>query len=221
MDRLVSVLIPTTGRPQLAQACVQGIRDTTKDIPVEIVVAVDADPESRRLLKPHVDRLLYSKEYRGVAGAWNACLAKASGDLIVWTGDDVEWEAAWLDAAVAMEAEHPDCLIGLNDGITPPDRATHFLMSRRFIIDVLGGVVAWPEYVHSFHDLEICERARRADRFRWCEDARITHVHWLWGHRAQDETDRRNLGGHPDSQRAYDLRTAAGFPNDCPPVISA
>jgi GT2 family glycosyltransferase len=217
----VSVLIPTTGRPELAQACVQGIRDTTQGLDVEIVLAVDHDDRSRELLEPLVEILDYSDDYRGCARAWNDALALCTGDLIVWTGDDVEWEPGWLTAAMDCEAEHPDWLIGLNDGITPPDRATHFLMSRRFIVDVLGGVVAWPEYLHSFHDLEICERARRAGRFVWCEQARLKHIHWLWGSRAQDDTDRRNLGGHPDSERQYALRAAAGFPNNYDPRIVA
>jgi GT2 family glycosyltransferase len=186
---------------------------------VEVVVAVDADDRSRQIALGLADVVSYSDEYRGVAGAWNDALALATGDLLVWVGDDTDWGDGWLDAALACEAEHRDWLVGLNDGHTPPDRATHFLMSRRFVRDVLGGVVAWPEYAHSFHDAEICDRAQALGRYVWCGESLVRHVHWLWGDREQDATDQLNLGGHPDSQRNYELRRAAGFPNNYEPVV--
>lgn len=221
MSRRVSVLLPSTGRPQALRACLEGLRETTSGHDVEVVVAVDADPDSRAVADELADTVLYSESYRGTARAWNDCLRACTGDLVVWVGDDTEWASGWLQAALACESEHPDHLIGLNDGHTPHDRATHFLMSRRFIVEVLGGVVAWPEYVHSFHDAEMCERAKAAGRFVFCPDALVKHVHWLFGDRPMDATDQLNLSGHPGSEQAYLRRSSAGFPNDYEPIISA
>ena len=111
-------------------------------------------------------------------------------------------------------------MVGFNDGHWDGgELSTHYLMSRRFIVEVLGGVIAWECYHHSFNDVEMCERARNAARYRWAEGARVYHSHWLFGDRPQDETDQRNLPLHGESQQVFMDRRAAGFPNDYAPVI--
>lgn len=217
---MISVLLPTTGRPDRAEACIRQLRATAD---VEVICAVDCDPESARRLAPLVDKLLVATFYRGCSQAWNDCLAEASGDPIVFAADDLEWGEGWLEAALAKLAEFDDGwgMVGFNDGHWDGNElATHYLMSRRFIVEVLGGVVAWPAYKHSFNDLETCERARLAGRYAWCESADVRHVHWLFGDRAQDDTDQRRLPDHPADQRIYDERKANGFPNDYEAVIS-
>lgn len=213
----VSVLLPTTGRPERAEACVRRLRETAPG--VEIVCAVDADPESARQLAPLVDVLICSPELRGCSVAWNDCLREASGDPVVFAADDLEWGEGWLEAALAAHAEHPGSLIGLNDGHWDAELSTHYLLPRSFIREVLGGVIAWQFYRHSFNDLETCERAKRAGRYHWCEAADVRHSHWLFGDRPMDETDERRLPDHPEDERIYNRRAAAGFPNDFEAVI--
>lgn len=218
---MVSVLLPTTGRPDRAERCVRQLRETAPD--VEIVCAVDADPESAKRLAPLVDILLVSPHYRGCSQAWNDCLREAQGDPVVFAADDLSWQQGWLEAALERLSGFPDGwgMVGFNDGHWGEELSTHYLMSRRFIIEVLGGVVAWPQYRHSFNDLETTERARRAGRYAWCEQARVYHEHWLFGDRSQDETDKRRLPDHPADERHYKQRKAAGFPNDYEAVIHA
>jgi hypothetical protein len=142
---------------------------------------------------------------------------------VVFAADDLRWGEAWLDHALATLEEFEDGwgLVGFNDGHWGPGLSTHYLMSRRFIVDVLGGVVAWDFYEHSFNDLEVNERARTAGRYAWCEQARVTHEHWLFGDRQQDATDTRKLGAHAASERIFRERSTAGFPNDgITPVIT-
>lgn len=219
---MISVLLPTTGRPELAERSINGIRETTRDHDVEIICAVDADPESRDRLAPLVDQLLYSDEYRGCSNAWNDCLRASNGDPVVFAADDLLWAPGWLEAALTSLAEFPDGwgLVGFNDGHWDASLSTHYLMSRRFIVEVLGGVVAWDFYRHSFNDLEVNERAKRAGRYAWCQDAHVTHEHWLFGDRPQDATDTRTLGDHAAAQEIYGRRAAAGFPVDYEPVIT-
>jgi glycosyltransferase involved in cell wall biosynthesis len=214
----ISVLLPTTGRPEMATNCVRSLRDTTKGWDLEVCAAVDADPDSRDRLKAMGCRVDYSDTLRGNC-AWNAALAIAEGDPIVFAADDLVWQDGWLDRAMEAHAEHPDSLIGFNDGHWGAELSTHYLMPRRFIVEVLGGVVAW-EYPHSFNDLETNERAKAAGRYHWCEEARVYHAHWLFGDRPKDDTDTRNLGGHAEAQRMFNERKAAGWP-DTDPVITA
>ena len=210
------MLFPTTGRPDRAETCLRQLRDTAPHL--EIVAAVDADPETAERIGPLVDLLLYSDSYRGNQ-AWNDCLAEATGDPIVFAADDLVWGDGWLDAALQALEEHPGCLIGFNDGHWGEELSTHYLMPRAFIVEVLGGRVAW-NYPHSFNDAETTERARRAGRYHWCEDAHVHHDHWLFGGRAKDPTDTRNLGRHSEAERLFKERRAAGFPNDYPAVIA-
>ena len=198
------------------------MRETTEGFDVEVIAAVDADPETAERIEPLVEQLLYSSEHEGCSKAWNACLAESTGDPVVFAADDLIWRPGWLEASLAKlgEFEGGWGLVGFNDGHWGAELSTHYLMSRRFIVEVLGGVVAWEFYRHSFNDLETCERARRAGRYAWAEEAHVEHEHWLFGGREQDETDMRTLADHARSKQLYDERAAAGFPNDHKAVIT-
>jgi GT2 family glycosyltransferase len=218
----VSVLLATTGRPDMAERCVQGIRDTTYGHRVEIIAAVDGPQEDADRLTALWCEVDHSETLRGCSAAWNAALRRSRGKHVVLAADDLTWGEGWLDAALAKMAEFPDGwgFVGFNDGHWGEDLSTHYLVSRRLIVEHLGGRIAWEHYVHSFNDVEINERARRAGRYAWCEAAHVTHEHWLFGDRAQDDTDLRNLPAHPASERVFHDRRAAGFPDDLEPVIT-
>lgn len=224
---MVSILLATTGRPGKVEAFVHNLIATTEGHDLEIVVAVDCDTETVRVLQalepPDRVQIIIDPcvTYRGSSVAWNDALAESSGDPVVLAADDLEWQPGWLDAALARLAEFPDGwgLVGFNDGHWGEELSTHYLMSRRFVVEVLGGVVAWECYRHSFNDREANARAQAAGRYAWCEDARVLHRHWIFGDRPQDATDTRLLGEHAESQRAFDARQAAGFPDEQEAVI--
>jgi glycosyltransferase involved in cell wall biosynthesis len=217
---MISILLATMGRPEMAEATVRSIRETTEN--VEIIAAVDGPEEDARALLELGCWVSHRTEPRGSSRAWNDALEMAGGDPIVLAADDLEFEPGWLDAALETLCSFKDGwgLVGFNDGHWGPELSTHYLMSRRFIVEVLGGVVAWDCYRHSFNDREANARAVAAGRYAWCENARVYHRHWLFGDRPQDETDQRLLGEHPESQRKFDERQAAGFPNDYEAVIT-
>lgn len=221
---MVSVLLPTTGRAEMAEKCVRRLIETTTQ-PLELCIAVDRDLETVKHLK-HIHypdrvkkRLDLSNAYRGCSRAWNDALALSHGDPVVFAADDLEWGEGWLDAALEALRKHPGCLIGLNDGHWGEELSTHYVAPRNFIIEVLGGRLSW-DYAHSFNDAETTERARRANRYYWCEEARVYHSHWIFGDRVKDETDTRTLGSHGESEARFKERRAAGFPNDMRPIIT-
>lgn len=219
----VSVLFPTTGWPERAERCLRQLRNTAGAHEIEIIAAVDADPVTAKRIAPLVDRLIVCPEYRGCSASWNACLAESTGDPVVFAADDLIWRKGWLDAALeALDAFDDGWgMVGFNDGHwNGDDLSTHYLMSRRFIVEVLGGVVAWDFYEHSFNDVEVNERAKAAERFIWAQDAHVFHEHWTYGDRPQDATDSRTLHRHSESAQRYRERAAAGFPIDYPPVIT-
>jgi GT2 family glycosyltransferase len=219
---VISVLLATTGRPEMASEALSNIAATTSGHEVEIVVAADVEHVTIPPLPSHCTVVYdYQPELRGSSKAWNDALRLSTGDPVVLSADDVVFHDGWLAAALDALDTLPDGwgFVGLNDGHWGADLSTHYMMSRRLIAEVFGGVVAWECYLHSFQDREANARAQAAGRYVWCEQARITHRHWLWGERAQDETDARNLGGHAQSEHAFIARAAAGFPNDYEAVI--
>lgn len=226
---MISILLATTGRPDMVEAFTRSLVATTVGHDVELVAAIDADDETVRriaagVLDTHLELVIdYCETCRGSSRAWNDALASSTGDIVVLAADDLEFQPGWLDAALAKLEEFPDGwgFVGFNDGHWGSDLSTHYLMSRRFVVEVLGGVVAWDCYRHSFNDREANARAILAGRYAWCEDALVLHRHWIFGDRPQDSTDTRLLGLHAESQRMFDQRQAEGFPNDYKAVIDA
>jgi Glycosyl transferase family 2 len=213
----------------MAERCVNTLIDTTSPYPIDLCLAIDNDQETAERLLDIEDYPLrfdiacsYEENYRGCSKAWNDALSLSKGDPVVLAADDLEWQPGWLENALQCLSRFPDGwgFVGFNDGHWNQDLSTHYLVSRRFIVEVLGGVIAWEHYRHSFNDVEINERAKQADRYVWCEDARVYHSHWLFGDRPQDHTDARSLPDHPRSQQMFLQRQAAGFPSDYPAVIS-
>lgn len=220
---MISVLLPTLHRPQMAAAAVQSLYETIGEHAVELVVAVDDEPADgpteqaiEAVLLPDAS-VVWSRSGspQGCSAAWNRALRRSTGDPVVFAADDLCFQQGWLDAALAELARFEDGwgLVGFNDGHWGAELSTHYLLSRRFIIEVLGGVIAWEGYKHSFNDLETCERAKAAGRYAWCGDARVYHAHWLFGDREKDETDLRRLPEHPADEQLFRERQAAGFPN--------
>lgn len=223
---MISVLLPTMLRPAMAVACVKQLLSTVQGHDVEVIVAIDACLDTRRELKRLKDRRIiidYQPKAKGCSAAWNRALALAKGDPVVFAADDLHWEPGWLTEALKVHQRFgpKGGMVGFNDGHWDGSiLATHYLMSRDFIVTVLGGVVAWDFYRHSFNDLEVNIRAKEAGRYAWADKAHVRHLHWMFGDRAQDDTDRATLPEHPASQARFDQRQAAGFPNDYPPVIT-
>jgi hypothetical protein len=225
---LISIVLPTTGRRDMALDGLRGLLATTYTFPVEYVVVVDHDEDSYVA----IDELLasagvryvmdYSDEYRGHAAAWNRGLELSHGEFIVFAADDLEWGEGWLTEAMQVMRERHDGygLVAFNDGHHDGRKlGTHYLLSRSFIIDHLGGRLSWECYKSQYVDMEVNERAKRVGRYAWAEKARVTHQHWMFGTRGKDETDARNEAADAESKAAYLARLEAGFPDDYPPVI--
>jgi glycosyltransferase involved in cell wall biosynthesis len=101
---LVSVIVPTCGRPQLLLDCVASIlRNDFQDF--EIII-VDQDPTCtlRAALARRFEgdkRLVYVfLDIANLSRARNVGLLRARGDIVVFSDDDVEVAPGWLSAYV-------------------------------------------------------------------------------------------------------------------------
>lgn len=213
---LISVILPTMGRPERARACVERVLATTDGYELQVIVAVDDDRQTLEIMQVLGVTISYCIERRGKSQAWNDGLALARGDYIVSLADDVQVEPGWLREALVVMPEGGG-LVGFND--THTRKPTHWIASRNWIIEGMGGVMAWPCYLTSHNDVETHERAVRAGRYAWAEKAIARHDHPIFDGREWDDTDRVSQAHWQESRDAFLRRAALDFPNDYEPVL--
>jgi GT2 family glycosyltransferase len=131
-----SIVVPNLNGRQLLGPCLGAVAAQT-DADVETVVVDNgSDDDSVAFVRerfPHV-RVVALGRNEGFAGAMNAGIAAAGGELVAFLNNDAEPEPAWLDelrrclerhpravAATAklLSSEAPGRLDGAGDGLTP------------------------------------------------------------------------------------------------------
>lgn len=218
----VSVILPSRERPEQLRKCIERLFHTalwSTQYDLEVVGVVDGDPATEQVLHafgPPV-QVLSSPERMGALLAWNWGVSAATGDVLVLAADDVWFYHGWLNEALDRLAELPngDGLVGFNDLARDGNElATHFLVSRRFAVEHLGGCLVTPRYHHYFCDNEANERAKRAGRFVWAFNAVVEHRHAAWGKAPVDGVYSAVSGWLDEDRNLFMARQAAGFPDD-------
>ncbi len=225
----VSVIIPSKGRAKQLAQCVRGLFETTRGHDVECVVVCDEQAAYDAVLaefgetKPDsLNWLVWSWATLPAIPAFNEGLSHATGDVIMAGNDDLVWRDGWLTEALAVLETLPDGdgVVGLNDLCPiPRNFSAFFLATRRWLARENGGVLFCPHYHHNFPDPELCQRATASGRYVVAEKAVVEHRHPVWGTAEMDETYRAGAERFKEDQALYEMRLAAGFPDDFAPVI--
>ncbi|NLF00500.1 MAG: glycosyltransferase family 2 protein [Anaerolineales bacterium] len=107
---MVSVIIPNWNGAQHLPDCLESLRRQTY-APLEVLV-VDNGSEDGSLALLAADfpevRMLALSQNRGFAGACNAGMSAASGDLLVLLNNDTEADSHWITEVVAAFDRHPE-----------------------------------------------------------------------------------------------------------------
>lgn len=219
---MISVVMPTKGRPAQAVACVRRLFETTRGHDVECVIVVEetdidtigamdflSNPQEAVPLPVVIHRTPFGL---GPIPSWNAGLAVARGEWIVTGADDLDWREGWLDAALAHSATG---FVGLYDGHTEPsERATHFLLSRAYIEEAQHGYLMPPWYRSWYPDAEMCAVAHRNGAYVCPVEARVEHHHPDWRDAPDDPTYQAGRKHHAEDRRIFYRRQRFGFPNE-------
>jgi hypothetical protein len=192
----LTITIPTTGRPEKLLACLKSIdydakvwigamdsEDIPSDIPAWIAV--------RSTVRFTIDAPV------GV----QIDLAETSepGSHILPISDDIVFEPGAIQTALnALNFHFPDSdgVIGFNiKNMTEKDKSPYafMLVGSKFFNERLNRVLFYPQYRHFFADTELGEYADSIGRFKFCEQAMLTHYHPSTGAPA-DATHIRNRG---------------------------
>lgn len=107
----VTVLVPTLGRPTLAD-CVDSLRACIPE-PDEILLVVQGDARDAAQVAQHFERpgtrVLYDSG-RGIASGVNSGLAAAKHDTILVTHDDCIVDPLWVGVGARLAAADPEAI---------------------------------------------------------------------------------------------------------------
>lgn len=110
----VSVVIPTHGRPVEVDRAVRSVLAEGYPGPLEVLVVFDGEP-ARPLPEPDrpgVEVLgIGNSRSRGLAGARNTGIMRASHEFVAFLDDDDEWLTGRLVAQLELFRAHPDCVM--------------------------------------------------------------------------------------------------------------
>jgi hypothetical protein len=168
----------------------------------------------------HTDRII---PLAGAAYGWNSALLYAMDyDAYFIGADDISFTANWLEYVLEeLDRIGGDGLIGINDtrrDAVKIGRASHYLMTRKFIIKHHGGVAAIPHYRSEYTDVESCERAQRVNLYGYADRAIVPH-HWLGNEPTADRCYKINRERKEEARRIFNQRKDAGYPDDFEPIL--
>lgn len=214
---MISILIPTAGRPALLREMLKSLRQTTQGWELETIFVIDEDAESVNIATLYeADVIDYSITKRGALWAWNRALRLSDGDIIVPCGDDHLFHDGWLEYALESHEKRLGGygVVGMNDlaynGNTQV--ATMWLFDRKWCKDNMGGVFAPPMYHYYCIDLEWNAKAKMLGHFYWDERSIQEHIHSAHGKRLVDDLDREKQKWMEIDNYTYANRLSQDFP---------
>lgn len=224
VNRKVSILLPSAYRGTQLISAIYSVESTTAGHDVEIIISlVEDDPVVKLVgrLNVAIDLRTRDEYARGAVYAWNKLAAIAHGDVLALWADDLMPQAGWLERSLKHLDRIGDGLIGFNDLSSDGDiYAAHWLASRRFLTEHLGGVMYPPMYGSWWADREVTERAQVLGRYVWARDAVVEHLNYTFGKSTLDATYRDAAQNYIYDEATYRQRQAAGYPNDYAPCIA-
>ena len=192
----ISLLLPTRGRPKLAERFFRSVVEKTYHLGLlEIVCYIDEDDVESHALdneKINITKIIGS---RLSMGAYNtACLRRSSGDIVILVNDDMIIRTSRWDEQVRRlhsEIEDKVYLAYGNDLFKEKSLCAFPIISRR-TCEILGDPFP-ADYKGAFidyHLLDIFKRVQKAghDRIRYLENLVFEHMHFRSGKGKLDAT---------------------------------
>ncbi len=199
MNEVISLLLPTRGRPALVQRLLRSLAEmTARPERIEVVLYVDEDDAASHDLDSPDFKIVKIIGPRLSMGGYNtACLKRSSGGIIILANDDmVIRTTGWDDQIEAMHNGFPDgiYLSYVNDLFMSRRRATFPILSRR-CCDLLGDPFL-SVYRGAFIDTHLFDMFKRLqrmgyDRIKYLDDVVFEHLHYRTGKAEYDETYRK------------------------------
>ena len=193
--KTISFLLPARGRPALAERLFRSIAETTSHPErVEVILYVDEDDTGSHHLGSDAIRVARIIGPRMSMGGYNsACLARASGDVIILANDDMVIRTpGWDDQIMQVDTEFADkiylayCNDYFKQGV-----CTFPIVSRRtceLLVDPYPA--AYQGAFIDTHLFDLFKRLQHAgfDRIRYLHEVIFEHRHFRTGKAVRDAT---------------------------------
>ncbi|NDF03089.1 MAG: glycosyltransferase family 2 protein [Actinobacteria bacterium] len=180
---MISLLIPTRDRPDNVRRAINSVKNTaSRPNLVEILFYVDLDDHTFPIDVLEKNIRLVRGPRMWLSVLQNILYANASGEIIMYTGDDVVYETqGWDEKVRDMINSERDKLVLVygNDSATHGENiAIHGFLHRNWV-EATGTWVAPGRGVP--YDLWHTEVARKLGRLRYLNDVKFSHIHYRQG----------------------------------------
>jgi len=164
-QRLVTVVVPTYGRPMQIRACLTALASQTLRDAWEVVVVDDGSPQPVEgflsdSFAAQLDLRIVRQDNLGPSAARNRGVDESRGTFIAFTDDDCCPQPDWLERLASAAAARPEALIGGTTTNGLPGKL--FSSASQLIIDlVYEHFNANPDRCHFFASNNMmCSRRR-------------------------------------------------------------
>jgi len=205
---LISVLCPTRGRPQNILRLISSATETaTLKNQIEFVFYLDDDDVIGQQGLTHVINQYQTTQILACIGSrivltemWNVCCRKASGEIFMLCGDDIEFKTQGWDEIVRNEflnVEDKIIFAHGNDGAYGDRFGTHGFLHRNWVETV--GYFVPPYFSSDYPDTWLNDVSNMIERRRYIQIYTLHH-HPVFGLAEWDQTHQERLIRHANDK---------------------
>lgn len=210
---MISLLLPTRGRPTLVARLFDSIAEKTRDLSqIEVVVYIDDDDRDSFGIQDTRFSVKVTIGHRLTMGGYNsACLTNASGDIAILINDDMVIRTqGWDDIVRELDTRFPDKVyLGYGNDLFKGSKLCTFPILSRKTCEILEK--PFPvEYRGAFIDYHLLDIFKRLshighDRICYLDNLVFEHLHYRTGKGQFDETYQKR-GRYDDDPEFFKLR---------------
>jgi hypothetical protein len=183
---MLSILIPTKGRPEKLERCVKSI-----DVDCEILIMATKEDDVSEYVRNDKRVDIYIDPTLSIIESQNILANIAEYDLLPIT-DDIEFDKGSIQNAINVLYDnnfrfHGNGVCAFHVRNMECADYAYMLVGRKFFDEVLGEVLFEGGYKHFYADQELGDKAKKRSKFCYCMDATILNYHPSAGY-AEDET---------------------------------
>lgn len=199
---MISVLIPTKGRPEKLARCIASI-----DANCEILILAHSQSDVPLSVSQDSRVIIFFDSNMMPVEACNYLASMAEGHLLP-TGDDVEYLPNALQIAeFELDSMFGGCgVIGMSVINMDCNDDAFMLVGRSFYNDVLGEELFHKEYQHFYADTELGRLAKKLNRFIPCKEAQMINYHPSSGCKADATHSEGRLEKIEHDRKIYEAR---------------